>query len=199
MRATKLTPEIEALLRNSYEQGNKQCIFAVARAAGCAPRTVRKWARKLGLVKPCRRWTRAQERYLERVYHLQSVDAIAKKLDRTPRAVMQHAQIIGIRKGDEGYTKRQIMDIFGCGNATMTKWIREGWLKTMRRHTLRPEHEDMLYISEAAIRDFIVNHRHVVSKYVDEGNFAWIIDIVTAKHEREDKDERNKNTDLAAD
>jgi hypothetical protein len=96
----------------------------------CASHVDRPWNRS-------EHWTAADVDYLESRFGLQSDVAIARHLNRSVVGIRLKAKRLGLRKKDAGLTARDVAQIFGVDDTTVSKhWIRDGVLRSKRPYMI---------------------------------------------------------------
>ena len=87
-----------------------------------------------------RRWTKEEIEYLEDYLGTRSVNAIAKRLKRTPKAVVTKAQKIGLGKINylsDKLNARELGRAIGTDGKTIAKWINHKGLKAEKKRISR--------------------------------------------------------------
>lgn len=115
------------------------------------------WAAELGVNKQQPRWTPEDDHYLERLLPTTSIEDIMARTGRSFDSIRLRAKRLGINKRTTGYTLSSLCVALGCSHDKALRWIRLGWLRANRRHTANKTN-DMIYISENAVLDFMRTH-----------------------------------------
>jgi hypothetical protein len=169
-----LDERAESILRRHYDS-NPETIDALCRVLGVPRYTIKRWAQVLGLARPIdRNWTEQDIAYLEANFHRLHVSTLARKLKRSTTAVALKARRLGIRKCGEGYTLQSLALALGVDVHKVSRWVEQGLIKASRRQTDRDR--DPYYISEKAVREFIVNYPLEVDTRRVDG--LWLIDLL---------------------
>ena len=157
-----LTPERREVLLTRYYRDGRCHAAAIARAFGWPGHAVRHAAALLGIVQPRadRSWSSADLAYLEEHAGEVHVTTLARRLHRTPSAVVLKLRRLGIRRRVEaGYTARQLEDGLGVDHRTVAAWVARGWLPGHRRNPDAPPEERVPFqFPEAAVREFLREH-----------------------------------------
>lgn len=135
--------------------GSRGSISELHRRLGVPRWVVSKWASQLGLARQrAPRWTQEEIKYLEKHFRSKKISEIAAHLGRSEASVHNRASELGLYKLDgEGYTLTAVCEGMGCHHDTVTRWIKQGWLKASRRHTDRAI-GDPYFVTDKALRDF---------------------------------------------
>lgn len=178
------TPEMDSVIRDRYDSST-EVITTLAQLYSMPRWVIRKRAADLGVSRQHPGdyfWTPAEVHYLEENLGIHTPRYVAKKLKRTPTAVVLKAKRLGASRGLPFgyYTATGLSECFGVKcSKTVTSWIQEGLLKAKRRGTERTERNggDMWMISEADVKAFIrKNPLRFDIRKVDQ---LWFIDILT--------------------
>jgi hypothetical protein len=173
-RKYHLDERATSLLKEHYDS-QPETIDRLCRTLGVPRHTLKHWAQVLGLARTTNRpkpWTDNEVSYLESQYHRTHVSTIARKLGRSTTAVAQKAKRLGIRKCGEGYTFHSLA--LGVDDHKVAAWIDRGLLPASRRKTDRER--DVYFISEKAVREFIVQHPLEIDLRKADG--LWLIDLL---------------------
>lgn len=120
-------------------------------------------------------WTEQEEAELQRIYCTSSVEQIARRFHVSPHALRSKAYEMGLSKYTEGYTLRSLADAMGCSVYAVRRWIECGWLTARRRQT-QGKDNDAFYISDTAVRAFILAHPAEV--HPNDDNWLLIFDLL---------------------
>lgn len=161
-----------AIIRENYD-GSSLRLNKIMRLLGRKyPRWyVRRKARDMGLARVKEPdWTEAEESYVHDKYPRMGLKKLRTGLIRNcgfPRsttAIRLKIKRLGIvAAGGEGFTKRGLQNLLWAGQENhhiITRWVSNGWLKAMRRGTLRKAVQggDTWYFSPEWVRAFIIAH-----------------------------------------
>lgn len=102
-----------------------------------------------------RAWMPEDDAYLDNHYSRDTVDAIARHLQRSKAAVQRRAMDLGISKYRDGYTAQDVGRALGIRPETVSIWIQCGLL-TGRARTKATY--PAWYISDSAIHAFLILH-----------------------------------------
>src|SRR5690349_13969194 len=103
-------------------------------------------------------WKANEVSYLETHFGLASDESIARHLSRSVVGIRIKAKRLGLRKKDAGYTSRDVAQIFGVDEGTVSKvWIRRHSLLRSRRPYSQGLNRVHL-IMESELKRFIREH-----------------------------------------
>src|SRR5579862_1655814 len=127
----------------------------IQRLTGFPRDAVLRQGHKLGIAKPgvhsTRPWTAAELRFLvESVQHL-PVNAIARELHRTEKAIWRKVGELGLSaKCVEGFTITEVLTKLHVWHTRLKLWIEQGRIKVGRNHR----------ITERSLRSFLREHQN---------------------------------------
>ena len=157
--------------------GQSKTIDELAERLNVSRQSVIQFACRLGLSKRRPTWTAEQEDFLEKHYHLMSVEDIAAKTNHSPRNVSFHAHKLGLSKFEEGYTVESLCEALGCSRPKVKKWMECGWLKGKPRQTKRTP--DVWFFSASAVRNLIRWHPEEINpRFLDSERWRWLVDLL---------------------
>ena len=171
------TTDMDDQLRQIYRRSSrKRRLLSIELTKLCSafrlPRTaVANRARTLGLniIRPFKPWSDEEKLALRKLVGLMSVNAIAKRLARSPYSIKsQLFQMELTAQLTDGYTVHQLQLLLGVPNRTIQMWLTTKALKM-----------DKERITESSVRDFVKNNLYEFSfKRVDE---AWLKSVLSTQ------------------
>jgi len=188
-----LPPDADDLIRKAYQEkvGMESCtkknhpVRDLAKKLGVPRWKISRRACNLGLIAKKKKepdWTERELKLLESQarFGLETIQRKLKKLGypRSVTAIMLKRTRMRFLKNINGQSANSLSVCFGVDCKTVTRWIKNGYLKAQKRGTDRTELQggDMYYIKDKWIKDFIVNS-------VDEIDFRkldkyWLVDLL---------------------
>jgi len=188
------TPEMDEEIKRLYlnEVGMKAVAYT-----GPVKKLAQKWgiprwkvsvrARELGILPMQKKepnWSPKELDILERNPH-RTPSMIQKYLKkagyhRTLQGIMLKKRRTHLTRSTmDGYTARSLAECFGIDAHSITRWIKKGWLKAMKRGTARKAQQggDEYYIRDSSIRDFIIRYVAIIDfRKIDK---YWLVDLLT--------------------
>ena len=186
------TPETDALLREVYEKlrkfGNRRALPALRRKLGWPKHILTRRGRELGLSRTKEKpWSAEEKALLEKWAHL-TLARISCKLrqagfERTETAIKLKMRRLLITKDTlDYYSATKIAHAMGVDSHKVVGWIRQGWLRAVRKGTLRTEQQggDSYLVPTHELRRFLLHHPDEyelgpVEKF-------WFLDLVSGGH-----------------
>ncbi len=138
--------------------------------------SIRKMAAKLGLTRFKRsNWTKAGVELLEALSGSFTPLQISLKMGRSLTAVYNKANALGIplNQHHDLYTVNELASMLGVWDGTITRWLKQGTLKTAEHYT-----SDHWIITRCAVKEFIINHpTELTGRNID---VVQLVDILTS-------------------
>ncbi len=135
-RKHEFSPELEALLREAYRAADKRALSQRLRRLMQLRPDWPAWvwfneAARMGLQGEIgrRRWSAAEDRELMLALGSETVASLAARIGRTRKAVYLRAEKLRVStRVRDGLSACGLAEGFGVGEATVARWIRDGWL-----------------------------------------------------------------------
>jgi hypothetical protein len=171
----RLSPEGRRLLIERYD-GRSSTLDYLCCELKVPRNIVKDWAGRLGLTRTSNMaWSDKEVAYLERFLPTMSMADLAEKLGRSVLAIRRKGSELGISKDfTEGYTRNSLSKALGVSCHTIDKWIDCGWLRARPRKT--QQSHDHWFISDAAVREFIVKHPLAIDPA--RADWLWLVDVL---------------------
>jgi len=188
-----LPPGADDLIRKAYQEkvGMESCtkknhpVRDLAKKLGVPRWKISRRACTLGLITKKKKepnWTKPELKLLESQARFgpETIQRKLKKLgySRSVTAIMVKRTRMRFMQNLNGQSACSLAVCFGVDCKTITRWIRNGYLKAEKRGTDRTELQggDTYYIKDAWVRKFIINS-------VDEIDFRkldkyWLVDLL---------------------
>lgn len=175
----KVTPEMDAYIREHYDSWTKGLPAEIGEALGLPVWLVHRRATRLGVARKKQpNWTKAEIEALHGLIATSSLETIARLLGRTKHAVNLMARRRGLAKRADAYTEASLAEALGVSPAWVASRVRSGGLRARLRGTERTEAQngDYWYITDEAVLDYLVEHPHDIElRRVDQ---VWFLDLV---------------------
>ena len=119
MAGRKWTKEEEEYLLKNYKKANRLLAKELNRNIG----SVQQKLFRMGLLKPIR-WTEEEDNFLVEKWDTMKLESIAKRLNRTPRAVEERAyNTLKLGTRNQWYTLKEVQEMTGINKVTIRKRI----------------------------------------------------------------------------
>ena len=183
--------EADIDLIRHYYTSREMPLCKLAKTIGISYASLKWKAACLGLSRPnvngAFRFTPEQDETMMQMAGQYNVSSIATKVGRSPQAVRDRMQYLGISyeisNRDEWYTCDDVAKILGMGQDTVRRLIHDKVLKSQPFHKDNPAtmHGEAWQISKAALRDYIRRHPHQLrGRKIDMINLVEILAGVIA-------------------
>lgn len=155
------TPALTEMLRQAYTMPRAErsvALNAIQRTSGFPRHVLIDEARRLGLNREHKTWTRGEDLVVSTAVGDQDIARIAQKLGRTREAVRMRAKRLGIStRVRADYSVGDLMQIFGEGRRRVADWIDRGLLgRPMQTNT-------GTRVKDGAVVTFIQRHSDIYS------------------------------------
>lgn len=191
------TPEMDERLRVAYRDtvgmSRRPVVRELAEEFDMPRWKVSRRASSLGLVNTLHfqgggrpgAWTETEKEIVRKNAH-RSIEHISRKLkasgfERSPNAVKIFiARHMG-PKPKENYSATALAKLFGIDSHSITRWIKQGYLKAGTAGTARTPQQggDAFAIRPEDVREFMVSHLSIIDfRKVDK---FWVVEILTGK------------------
>jgi len=174
------TPERDAIMRRDYDPRIRGRSQEIADKFGWPVHVIRHRAVAMGLShsEDRRRWTEAEERFLEEHAGSRRVPWMARRLRRSLTSVIVKMTRMRLSRAvREGYTLRDLELCFGADHRAIERWAREGKLSVRKRDYETGGHRSRPWaVSHRAVREFVVNHP--MEFRLDRVDQLWFMDLI---------------------
>ena len=184
------TSDIDNLIKKAYIKRkyiSDGSIKALSKEINISKGGIRERAIKLGAWqvrikdKP---WSKEEVGILEHksYYGVKKIQTVLKRHGyiRTLTAIQAKVKRLHLRKDSNGgYSATQLAVAFGAESHIISKWIKEGLLKAIKRGTSRVLQQggDEYYIKDEWVRDFIIKNIGIIDhRKIDK---YWLVDILS--------------------
>jgi len=186
-----LQPGMDEAITTAHQRSMKKGdVVALAKRLARPVWWVSRRARDLGLTTPRFRelpWSREELALLRETRNLRP-EAVQRALRRqgfirtaTAITVQRKRQSIQRDPHDDNYTAREVAQLLGADNTTVTRWIRLGLLAADRDPTHKPTSDGRApyRVTNKALRDFLITHPiHLNLRKLPAAHTPWFVDLL---------------------